>query len=143
MIEIVKVGLDIGGVLSKNPQIWRPLVLAWLASPAVEVHVLTDITPHERAVELVQRNGFPVPAERIHSCDYKAHSERCKAVVAAALGLHVLVDDLPGYLAVVGAPPVRLLVMPDPDLDYLAEDWETDGSEGDFGRTLQRAKTRP
>lgn len=132
---MIKIGFDIGGVLSKYPEILRPIVAALAASPEIEVHVLSDMHPHAKCVDwVVTRNGFAVLPERIHPCDYAEHGERCKAFKAAEIGLDVLVDDFVGYLAVVGAPPLRLLVMPDPDRDYYHPTWGTDGSEGNFGR---------
>lgn len=134
LVEPVKVGLDIGGVLSKYPEILRPIVDALLASPDVEVHVLTDMPDRVKATSFCHDNGFIVPAAQIHSCDYSTHGEECKAVKARKLGLHVLVDDFPGYVAVINAPALRLMTMPDPTRDYYHETWKTDGSEGDFGR---------
>lgn len=137
---MIRIGFDIGGVLSKYPDILRPIVCALLNSQDIEVHVLSDMHPHERCVALVHDNGFPIPAEWIHSCNFAALGEECKATKATALGLHVLVDDFPGYLACVGEPPLRLLAMPDPARDYYHPDWKTDGSEGNFGRIIQRRK---
>ncbi len=131
---MTRIGFDIGGVLSKYPDILRPIVAALLASPDVEVHVLSDMPSHEKCVLFVHMNGFAVPPERIHSCDYSEHGEECKAVKAREIGLDVLVDDFPGYVATIGAPALRLLSMPDPTRDYYAESWKTDGSEGNFGR---------
>lgn len=130
----VKVGFDIGGVLSKYPDLLRPVVNALLASPDIEVHVLSDMHPRKKCVAAVTSNGFNVPTCNIHSCDYSTHGEECKAVKAREIGLHVLVDDFPGYVATLGAPTLRLLAMPDPTLDYYHESWCTDGTEGNFGR---------
>lgn len=132
MADPVKVAFDIGGVLSKYPDEFRPLVLALLASPLAEVYVLSDMKPHAKAVAFCHDNGFPVPPERVVCCDYEAHGEECKAVEMRRLGVQVHVDDFPGYVA--GGCPVRLLVMPDPSRDYYHPSWKTDGSEGNFGR---------
>lgn len=134
----VKVGFDIGGLLSKYPGLLRPIVNALLASPDVEVHVLSDMHPRQKCVTDVTSNGFNVPTCNIHSCDYSAHGEECKAVKAREIGLDVLVDDFPGYVATVGTPVLRLLAMPDPTLDYYHEGWKTDGSEGNFGRRKEK-----
>lgn len=140
MSQIVKIGFDIGGILSKYPDILRPLVRALLASPEIEVHVLSDMHPHAKCVQWVHMNDFDVPPEHIHSCDYTEHGEECKAVKARELGLHILVDDFIGYLAVIGSPPLRLLSMPDPSRDYYHETWKTDGSEGNFGRRRKKVE---
>jgi hypothetical protein len=132
--SIVRVGFDVGGVLSKYPEILVPIVAALAASQRVEVHVLSDMHPLAKILDMLGRNGIDVPAERVHSCDYATHGETCKAVKAREIGLDVLLDDFPGYVATPGAPALRLLAMPDPERPYYADDWKTDGSEGDFGR---------
>lgn len=81
-----------------------------------------------------------MPPERVHSCDYGGHGEECKAVKAREIGLDVLVDDFPGYVASVDAPTLRLLAMPDPTRDYYHDSWKTDGSEGAFGRRRKRSE---
>jgi hypothetical protein len=128
----IRIGFDIGGVLSKYPDLLRPIVTALLASPEVEVHVLSDMFPHEKCVAFVRDNGFLIPPEHIHSCDYGEHGELCKAEKMRELSLDIMLDDFPGYLAEGCA--LRLLVMPDPNRPYYADDWKTDGSEGNFGR---------
>lgn len=134
-VRVVKVGFDIGGVLSKYPDLLRPIIEALSVAPNVEVHVLSDMQPHAKCVDwVVHRNGFAIPPERIHACDYDAHGESCKAVKAREIGLDVLVDDHLGYVATVGAPALRLLAMPDPTRPYYHDNWKTDGSEGTFGR---------
>lgn len=140
MSQPVKVGFDIGGVLSKYPDILRPVVAALLASPRVEVHVLSDMFPHAKCVAFVHENGFHVPPERIHSCDYGTHGELCKAEKMREIGIDIMLDDFPGYLAEGCA--LRLLVMPDPHRPYYHDEWKTDGSEGDFGRRKKTAGAR-
>lgn len=133
-VDIVRVGFDVGGVLSKYPEILGPIVAALNASPRVEVHVLSDMFPHAKILDTLVRNGIEVPPERVHSCSYNEHQDLCKAFKARELGLDVLLDDFPGYVGTVGAPALRLLAMPDPERPYYADAWQTDGSEGDFGR---------
>lgn len=135
---VTKIGFDIGGVLSKYPGHMRAIVATLLVSPLVEVHVLSDMHPHEKCVSFVHMNGFAIPPEHIHSCDYEAHGDECKAEKAKELGLHVLVDDHMAYVSVTGAPDIRLFVMPDATRDYYDPSWKTDGSEGNFGRRRQR-----
>ena len=131
---IVRIGFDVGGVLSKYPELLRPIVAALLAGDGVEVHVLSDMHPHAKIMDMLARNGFAVPTERVHSCGYEAHGELCKAVKSREIGLDVLLDDFPGYVGTVDAPALRLLTMPDPARPYYADEWQTDGSEGTFGR---------
>lgn len=133
----IRIGIDIGGVITKYPETFALLWQALDASPGVEVHVITDM-PVDKARDMLTRNGFGVREGRLHSCDYDAHGEGCKAVKASEIGLDVLIDDFVGYVAIQGAPPLRLLVMPDASLPYYADAWKTDGREGAFGRSRLR-----
>jgi hypothetical protein len=142
----VRIAFDIGGVLSKFPDVFRPLFDAVLAAEAfgkVEVWVVSDMKPHAKALAFCHDNNFWVRPERVVCADYQANGEACKAVVCEQLGIDVLVDDFIGYIATPGRPPVRLLVMPDPELPYYADDWKTDGSEGNFGRRNPPGSKRP
>lgn len=140
---MIKMAFDIGGVLSKYPTIFRPLVTALLQSREVLVYVLSDMKPHLKAVAFCHDNGFHVPPERILCADYAAHGELCKAVVCEEKGIDILIDDHIGYLVDAGNPHVRLLIMPDPNLPYYTPGWVTDGSEGDFGRRTPPGSKRP
>lgn len=140
---MIRVAFDIGGVLSKYPDTFRPLVAVLLASEAVEVWIISDMKPHAKAVAFCHDNGFMVPSMRVVCADYQTHGEECKAVACEQIGIDVLIDDFPGYVATFGKPPVRLLVMPDPRLDYYAAEWVTDGSEGNFGRRNPPGSKKP
>lgn len=133
----MRVAFDIGGVLSKYPDIFRPLLtLICEAGPTwgVEAYALSDMKPHEKAIAFCHDNGFLIPAERILCADYEQHGEACKAIVCQQHGIDMLIDDFIGYVSVVGSPPVRLLIMPDVTRPYYDDVWKTDGSEGNFGR---------
>lgn len=136
---MIRIAFDIGGVLSKHPDIWRRLIGALVMWPNdFEVHVITDMHPREKSIRVVHENGFEmIPADRIHSADYAGEGEACKAVLCERLGIDVLIDDFIGYVAVPGAK-VRLLMMPDCDRPYYHEQWKTNGTEGDFGRRTRR-----
>lgn len=149
----LKIAFDVGGVISKYPEEFFVLVevlmrgsdaLAVLSGQKdiIEVHVISDMHPRQKISDMLRRNGWNVPYDRVHSADYKAHGESCKAVLCKELGIDILVDDFIGYVATPGSPLVRLLVMPDPALPYYADSWETDGSEGDFGRRKNPAGSK-
>lgn len=148
----MKIAFDIGGVLSKYPDVFRPLLKRLLLPSAaislweselIEVYVISDIKPHAKAVAFCYDNGFDVPLKNIVCADYQAHGENCKAVLCAELEIDILVDDHMGYVCAPDSPPVRLLVMPDPSRPYYADDWKTDGSEGVFGRRNPPGSKRP
>lgn len=127
----MKIAFDVGGVLSKFPSMFRELFYA-LDQSIVEVHVISDMHPKQKIADMLKMNDFYLPMQRIHSADYAKHGELCKAVLCDELGIDMLIDDFPGYVAT--GKHIRLLIMPDPHEPYYHDDWKTDGSEGDFGR---------
>lgn len=135
---MIKVAFDIGGVLSKYPEIFRAL-LAKLTEPGVgqvvEVHVISDMHPKEKIIEVLTLNGFMgyFTPERVHSADYDEYCEGCKAILLEELGIDVFFDDFIGYVTPGGAP-VRLLVMPDHEKPYYADSWKMPEGEPEFGR---------
>ena len=132
----LSISFDIGGVLSKYPHVFRPMVKA-LQRGGCRVFVITDMNDHEQSVRFVQGNGYDIPAENILNADYTAHGEDCKAVVIRDHSIDVHVDDFPGYCA--HSECLSLFTWPNSELPYYADDFKTDGKEGDFGR---RKKTR-
>lgn len=133
---MVKISFDVGGVISKYPHIFRPIINALLNAIDVKVFVLSDMYPHEKIMKMLHQNGFLLPPENVHCCDYAFHGESCKAEKMKELGIDLHIDDFPGYLAEGAA--VRLLMMPDPREPYYHDDWITDGSEGNFGRRKKK-----
>lgn len=131
----MRLGLDIGGAISKYPDVFRDLVdTCSHPDSKVTIFVVSDMHDHAKMVDMLQRNKINVPPERIISADYKTHGELCKAVVCDQHNIDMLIDDFPGYVGARGRPKARLLVMPDPHEPYYDDSWQTDGSEGDFGR---------
>lgn len=130
---MLRVSVDIGGVLSKYPEQFRILARALHASPEVELFVITDMHDHEQSVRFVHGNGFDfIPEERILNADYTEYGEYCKAKVVEELEIDLHIDDFPGYCAHNAC--INLFVCPNPTLPYYADEWITDGTEGNFGR---------
>lgn len=127
----MKVSFDIGGVLSKYPHVFKPLMEA-LQKGGIDVFVLTDMHDHEQSVRFVQGNGFNVAEDHILNADYSEHGEDCKASVIEKHGIELHIDDFPGYCA--NTKCVNLFVWPNPEQSYYHNDFKTDGTEGDFGR---------
>lgn len=125
-MKVYKLGIDIGGVLSKHVDFLRTLInfFSDREGAGIEIHILTDM-PWSKARELLALNNVRVPEARIHSCDYATHGDGCKAEVAREIGLDALMDDHMGYLAMAGAPMLRLFVMPDPSQPYYDPAWKT------------------
>ena len=134
---MTRVAFDIGGVLSKFPDILRPIAQA-LIDGGVDVYVITDMHDHAQVVATLRDNGFGfIPPDRVHCADYATHGEGCKAELLRELAIDMILDDHPGYVAVQGCP-IRCLVMPDAERPYWHEDWKASDGASDFGRRVYR-----
>lgn len=130
-----RIAFDIGGVLSKYPQVLVPMMFT--LGHGYEVHVITDMHDRDEVIVLLRRNGVGeghVRDDHVHVSDYEQHGDACKAVLLRDLGIDVLVDDHPGYLVWPWPTPapLRLRVEPDPRRPYWHPGWKCDG--GEFGR---------
>ncbi|MDQ3834306.1 MAG: hypothetical protein M3315_11900 [Actinomycetota bacterium] len=132
----LRVSFDIGGVLSKYPQVFRPFV-AVLQAGGAEVYVLTDMHDHDQSVRFVQGNGYDIKPENVLNSDYAEFGELCKAKIIRDMGIDIHVDDFPGYCA--HSECVSLFVWPNPSEPYYHDEFKTDGSEGTFGRRKRSA----
>jgi hypothetical protein len=130
----LRIGIDIGGVLSKYPEIFARLGRI-LQGAGVEIYIITDMN-RDAALAMLETNGILewLPPHRVISGDYQRVGEECKAEICKLYRIDILIDDFLGYVAVPGQPLVRLLVMPDSSRDYYSPQWVTDGTEGSFGR---------
>ena len=129
----MKFAFDIGGVISKYPDIFRPLI-AQLTAAGNEVHVITDM-PRKTAIEMLAANAIVIPDSMVHGADFETHGEFCKAILLRDLGIDMLFDDFGGYTlwdSQLGPAPVRLLLAPDPFKPYYALEWRCES--GGFGR---------
>ena len=133
------IAFDVGGVLSKFPDVFRPIINALVCQ--VQVVYISDMHPPQKIVDMLNMNGFPCDLSMVHSADFNTHGELCKAVLCEQLGVDVLIDDFAGYVG--DGRHVRLLVMPDPHEPYYHDSWKTDGSEGDFGRRKSSHRVPP
>jgi hypothetical protein len=117
----VRIAFDIGGVISKYPEILLPLIRCLVAGGAA-VHVVTDMPDRGAVMRLLADNDVSIPPERVHLADYNTWGEGCKAEVMREISADILIDDHLGYLVADGCP-VRLFVVPDPDRPYHAPNW--------------------
>jgi hypothetical protein len=130
----LRISFDIGGVLSKYPKVFVPMVQALQAGGA-EVFVITDMHQHEQSVKFVQENGYQIPDDHILNSDYAQYGERCKELTIKQHQIDLHIDDFPGYCAHIAC--VSLFVWPNPHEPYYHDDFKTDGSEGNFGRRVK------
>ena len=134
----MRIAFDVGGVLSKYPSVFRPLleVLHYHGNAeGIEVWIISDMHPEQKIIDMLELNGVAFYKHRVRSADYHTHGEMCKAVLCKELRIDLLIDDFPGYVA--AGDHVRLLVMPHPTEPYYHDEWKTDGSEGAFGRRMR------
>ena len=137
----LRVALDIGGVISKYPEIMCQLAQA-LTTGGAEVLVITDMQDRPSIDAALEANGFGfIPAANIHCADYARHGEGCKAELLRELGVHIMLDDFIGYVAEPGCP-IRCLVMPDASRPYYADTWQMPSGEPEFGRRVYQ-RNRP
>ena len=133
----MKIGVDIGGVLSAYPEEMHRLIASFVHN-GHEIHVITDMHEREETLTQLRDNGFGyIPAERVHNADYAKYGEMCKQVLMRDLGIDIHIDDFPGYMAwdsSLGKAPLRLLVCPDAFRPYWHPDWKCSGAE--FGRRV-------
>lgn len=129
----MRVAFDIGGVLSKYPEIFRPMALG-MHQAGDDVFVITDMRDMPDILKTLRINslGF-IPEENVYSADYDLYGEGCKAEALNHLKIDLFFDDFIGYTAE-ACCAVRCLVMPDATKPYYADSWTTTGGELDFGR---------
>lgn len=127
----MKVAVDVGGVISKYPTEFKEILYVLKHTP-IDVYIMSDMHPKEKISSMLRMNDIYVEDDHIISADYATHGENCKAIACDEYNINILIDDFIGYVA--SGKHIRMLVMPNPDLDYYHETWETDGTEGNFGR---------
>jgi hypothetical protein len=117
----MKIGIDIGGVISRYPSQMMMLIDTFNAT-GHQVYILTDMA-YDDAVGALRENGFGdfIGASRIISCDWPKHGDLCKTIKAEELGLDILIDDRPDYLA--SGYFIGLCLSPRPNVPYYHPSW--------------------
>jgi len=130
----IRVAFDIGGVISKYPDILRPIISA-LHTGGIEVYVITDMHNPKDTREMLDLNHLSfIPTERVLNSDFDRYGEACKAILLKQYKIDFFLDDFPAYVA--EGCPLRCLVLPDLARSYYHDDWiNPEGAQyGDFGR---------
>lgn len=128
----MKIGLDIGGVLSKYPQ---DFIIFLQHFDKSELFVITDQHPKDKVIKTLKDNGFELLDENIYCADYEQHGNFAKAILIKQLDIKIFIDDFDGYLqwdSSFGEQPIMLKVMADNFKPYWHQNWICEG--GDFGR---------
>lgn len=128
---MLKISFDIGGVISKYPELFRKVITV-MKSGGAEVFVLTDMADREKTLSLLKTNGIILDDAHVLTADYGAEGEACKDILIQEHQIDIHVDDFPAYCA--NTSCVNLFVWPNPDLPYFSDSFVTDGQEGKFGR---------
>lgn len=132
----MRVAFDIGGVLSKYPDIFRDLIKRMVRA-GVDVFVITDMHDMDQIEGMLTLNGFESLLPFTHSADYDTHGEGCKAELLRELKIDLFFDDFIGYVTA-GGCPVRCLVMPDASRPYYHDSWKGVPGEPEFGRRVYK-----
>lgn len=115
----IRIGFDIGGVISKYPSEFKSLMATLHASPLWEVFVVTDM-PRDIAQAALDAND--VRDYRTLLCaDWTAHGDMCKSVLLEEHGITMMIDDRPDY--VTEGVLIGLVVAPRPKLPYYSPGW--------------------
>ena len=138
---MLKIGIDIGGVISKYPDTFRKLINKFQAetvpgiSSRCQIYIISDMHDVDAMHQMLKTNDIAVDKSQIFSADYATYGEFCKTKLCQDLEIDILIDDFIGYVA--EGDFIRLLVMPNTSMPYYSDSWKTDGSEGDFGRRVK------
>lgn len=129
----LKIGIDIGGVISKYPQIFTPIINA-LSKDGHLIYIITDMHSYEDIYDMLDKNNIPYNDDNftVISSDFNKYGEACKSILGKNLELDLMIDDFPAYLQ--ETAKCNLLVLPNIKEPYYHDDWKTNGKEGDFGR---------
>lgn len=133
----MKIAFDIGGVISKYPNLLRELWRVLQKHSEVEIHVITDMHDKDDVMKQLTDNGFCISPKQVHIADYDKYGNMSKAMLLKELDINMLIDDFGPYLewdSQLGPAPLRLMVMPDSFKPYWHESWKCSG--GDFGRRV-------
>lgn len=155
----MKIGFDIGGVISKYPQ--QMLEMIEVLSVDHGLFIITDMHPKEKVLQTLIDNGLYctrrsvglaeqtkpeyhdkfyrglIHPDNVYSADYEKYGNMAKAVLIRDLKLDIFVDDFDGYLqwdSSLGPQPILLKVMPDAFRPYYNPSWVN--NEEKFGRNM-------
>lgn len=64
-LKTARIGIDVGGVLSKYPYVFREILRACAGSSRIEWHVVSDMHPKESILSMLALNDIHIPPERV------------------------------------------------------------------------------
>lgn len=116
----LRIGFDIGGVLSKYPEMQK-IMQAFLDARYFDVYIITDM-PRDQAVEMLKDNGVEWNSSRLLCGDWLKNGDECKQVLMAEHKIDIMIDDRMDYI--LNGPAIGLLVMPRPKVPYYSAGWK-------------------
>jgi hypothetical protein len=155
----MKIGFDIGGVLSKYPERFKELISNF--EFVTDIYIITDQHPKDKVLQVLIDNGWYstyrsqgliaqtknefwdtyldgiIHPDNVYCADYEKYGNMAKAILIKELKLDIFIDDFEPYLAwdsTLGPQPILLKLMPDVFKPYWSPKWKQDG--GDFGRRV-------
>ena len=119
---MLKIGFDIGGVLSKYPHEMRVLLNALSESKEIELHCISDMH-FSQIKDVLQKNDFLkyFRVRNIHSANYETFGDDCKAHILTEYEIDVMIDDRLEYL--LSGCTIGLQTAPRNGLPYHHSDW--------------------
>lgn len=120
----MKIGIDVGGVSTKFPLEMISLCNSMILT-GHEVLFITDREDIDVVCRGLSSTGFSVCDEQVIFADYKKYGDACKSVLMREIGVDIMIDDNPGYLAWPWPEPapLRLQVFPDQCRPYYSPLW--------------------
>lgn len=135
-MKTLKVGFDIGGVITKYPETFKQLIRV-LFEGGAEVFIITDQTNKDQVIQTLKDNGLDyIHPDNIFCANYEKYGDYAKSIIVNKLRLDIYIDDHLPYLnwdSWMGSAPVRLLVLPDGFKPYYSDSWKQETFS--FGRT--------
>lgn len=122
----IRIGFDIGGVISKYPDEMREMMWMLDGNDSVEgspfeIYIITDM-PRAQAIAMLKENKVCFNEGRLLCADWAKHGDRCKSILMAEHKIDIMIDDRLDYI--MEGCRIGLFVVPRPDVGYYAKGWK-------------------
>lgn len=119
--RVLRVGFDIGGVISRYPVEMKAIMWALVLGGA-EIYIVTDMNPTDAAAACRENDlDTIVPADHIISANWSDHGDLCKTKVIERLKLDFMLDDRADYCA--AGDFIGFVLSPRPHVPYYHKTW--------------------